>query len=68
MKAQNNVILTTAKDQLAAVDLWDALGGGKVEAFFVYSYVDGHSTNSGFDRVGGARDMNVELASQSVKP
>ncbi|MPC12235.1 hypothetical protein E2C01_004915 [Portunus trituberculatus] len=43
MKAQDNVILTTAKDQLAVVDQW---GGGKDETFFVYSHIDGRSTNS----------------------
>ncbi|MPC45109.1 hypothetical protein E2C01_038793 [Portunus trituberculatus] len=42
MKVQDNVILMTAKDQLAAVNRWD---GRKDEAFFVYSHVDGPSTN-----------------------
>ncbi|MPC35779.1 Transient receptor potential cation channel trpm [Portunus trituberculatus] len=39
MKAQDNVILTTAKDQLAPVDRWGAWDGGKDEsARRCYSY------------------------------
>ncbi|MPC74502.1 hypothetical protein E2C01_068862 [Portunus trituberculatus] len=38
MKAQNIVILTIAKDQLAAVDRWGVWGNGKDEAFFVYNH------------------------------
>ncbi|MPD02154.1 hypothetical protein E2C01_097714 [Portunus trituberculatus] len=45
MKAQDNVILTTVKDKLAAVDRWDAWGGGKDEsAGQCYSYNSKGST------------------------
>ncbi|MPD00120.1 hypothetical protein E2C01_095571 [Portunus trituberculatus] len=45
MKAQDNVILTTAKDQLAAMDQW---GGGKDEsAGQCYSYDSEGSTGCG---------------------
>ncbi|MPC82415.1 hypothetical protein E2C01_077082 [Portunus trituberculatus] len=48
MKAQDKVILTTAEDQLAAVDQWGAWGGGKDEsAGQCYSYNSKDSTGCG---------------------
>ncbi|MPC45107.1 hypothetical protein E2C01_038792 [Portunus trituberculatus] len=48
MKAQDNVILMTVKDQLAAVDQWDAWGSGKDESTGqCYSYDSEGSTGCG---------------------
>ncbi|MPC30566.1 hypothetical protein E2C01_023833 [Portunus trituberculatus] len=48
MKAQDNVILTTTKDQLAVLDRWGPWGGGKDKSVGqCYSYDSKGSTGCG---------------------
>ncbi|MPC57111.1 hypothetical protein E2C01_051085 [Portunus trituberculatus] len=71
-KAQDNVILTKAKDQLAAVDRWSAWGSGKDEsAGQCYSYNSGGLTGCGGPRkinwlwwTGGVRGVAGRMKAQ----
>ncbi|MPC84673.1 Transcription initiation factor IIE subunit beta [Portunus trituberculatus] len=63
MKAHDNVILMTAKDQLAAVDQW---GGGKDESFFVYSHMGGRSTNR-YKTVSGGSQYKFGVLARIVR-
>ncbi|MPC92276.1 hypothetical protein E2C01_087355 [Portunus trituberculatus] len=71
MKAQDNVIPTPVKDQLAAVNRWGAWGGGKDVAFFVYSHVDEFSTNSSkFSVISWScfLNMTATISSKALTP